>query len=714
MEPAEILRFLQEHSDWLSHATFWRSIGQMILFGLLRFLYRVSVFAEGLIDSMLLASQLLEHEAIRAIFNGMLIFSGSLTILTLIIIAVRKLLNPKVDLKAPIIRGLFTVALIASVPGLFVRGLEQSVNVFEHTRVLGTEENTRISMAIIRENVADMHYIANHDQGFDSLHETTSTKNSLTDDSIWHVDFSEVIIPDDISSGSTLHPLQYTTSIDSDGELGISKIRNGWFDLYDEGYFRWTANWGILYTTLPLITFFMICTAFMLLTAILDLIFLKLIIPILAPIDLETNQKMKHIAKDAGAGMLSIVLIGVSLSVFRILLGFIFALDINFIARLIYLSVAVTTCMKGSSAFAKYLGVDVSMSSGFKSMLKLGATGVLAAKGVTGLGKLAQKGVTNGVPEAAKAVKNISEGAKNTVGNASESMGQLGAEFAGLGAKDFMKVKAINAGDRIKEGLNEANPINKVKSTFDENIGKNFKEGLVAGDEKVVEGSKTLKKTEAEKERAKKIKDYDSNTPLPKFSESHEVGKSKTSYQAKDHSADIFKDGDISLSDGFSVIGKPDTSTNSDSEFTLPQFGLDQSHNITPSVSSNSSDEAQTVDDFKRMKTLKEEQPKKPKVEHSKPKTSSSKATGTPTDLNQKRVTPTLNTPKVKAAPMKPPTPKVIATSPQVTTVPRTTSTKPLPNNGPKVTSNATVTSTGSIPKQTANKIVKVDDTDEV
>jgi len=221
MDSGEVLRFLQEHSEWLSHATFWRSIGQMILFGLLRLMYRISVFAEGLIDSVLLARELLEHEAVRGIFDGMLIFSASLTTLTLMVIAVRKLLNPKVDLKAPIVRGLFMVALIASVPGLLIRGLEISVDTFEHTRILGTEENTSISMAIIRENVADMYFIAGHSQGFDVLHESTSVKNSLTDDSIWHVDFSEVITPSDISRGDALYPLRYTTSLDSGGDLGV-------------------------------------------------------------------------------------------------------------------------------------------------------------------------------------------------------------------------------------------------------------------------------------------------------------------------------------------------------------------------------------------------------------------------------------------------------------------------------------------------------------
>jgi len=586
MSSAEILYFLQQHADWLSHATFWRNIGHMLLFMILRLLYRVATLAEGLIDAVLLARGFLENETIMGIFNGMLIFSASLTTLTLIIIAVRKLINPKINLKAPIIRGLFTVALIGMMPGLLVRGLEVSVNVFEHTRVLGTEEHTSISMAIIRENVADMYFIANHERGFDILNDPNSMKNNLTEESIWHVDFTEVITPDDIRSGSALYPLRYVTSIDPYGELGVSRIRNRWVDLFDDGYFRWTANWGVLYTTMPLIALYMFCTAFMLLTTLLDLIFLKILVPILAPTDVETGQKMKHIAKDAGASMLSIALIGVSLSVFRILLGMIFELDINFLARLVYLSVAVTVCMKGSSAFGKYLGVDIGMGSGMKSMLKLGATGMLVAKATTGIGKVAHKGakgIQNGVPKAIDGVKKVGDFTKNAVGSASESIGQAGAEFAGMGAKDFMKVKSMNAKESLQEGLSELNPLPKMKSSFDENIGDKFKEGRSSGDVKAVEGlsklkdkEATTKRKDAVKAKAKKVKQHDPNKPLPTLGEKREPRESYGGYQPHKKPIDIFEHDDLF------VTNQIDSPSDSDTKFTLPQFGLNSAFKDKP------------------------------------------------------------------------------------------------------------------------------------
>ena len=686
MSGDDVLRFLQEHSDWLSHATFWRSIGHMILFGLLRFLYRISVFAEGLIDAVLLARNFLENERIAGIFEGMLIFSVSLTTLTLMIIAVRKLINPKVNLKAPLIRGLFTVALIGSLPGILIRGLEVSVDTFEQTRILGTEENTTISMAIIRENVADMHFIANHDRGFDILHDATSVKNTLNDDNIWHVDFNQVITPSDIgrSSSNALYPLRYRTRINSSGELATSRIRNGWFDLFDEGYFRWTANWGVLYTTLPIITIFMFCTAFMLLTTLLDLIFLKLLIPILAPTDLETGQKMKHIAKDALAAMLSIALIGVSLSVFRILLGMIFELDINFMARLIYLSVAVTVCMKGSSAFGKYLGVEVGMGSGMKSLLKLGATGMLAAKGVTGLGKVAHKGgqaIQNGVPKAAQAVSKVGEGAKAAVGNASASIGQMGAEVGGMGAKDFMRVKALNASESLKEGLAEANPLPKMKASFNENIGDKFKDGQSTGDANAVAGLTKLKNKEqtdkrkgAVKASAKKAKQHDPNAPLPSLGEKREsTGKANVNHK----SLDIFNGSDIPLSNGASVIGDVDTSKEDNSEFTLPQFGVTNPPNKAR-VSSNPFDKVQGVSALNGVKPIKPT-----------PKATAPKAVGTTNNAKVKMEVPKPSTPKVTATPAKAPTPKVGTPSPVVNT-PRVTAT-PTSVNMPKVTSSTPI-----------------------
>ena len=734
MESADILRFLQEHSDWLSHATFWSNIGQMILFGLLRLFYRVATFAEGLIDAVLLARGFLEHETITRIFEGMLIFSVSLTTLMLMIIAVRKLLNPKVDLKVPLVRGVLTVALIASVPGLLVRGIEVSVNTFEHTRVLGTEEHTSISMAIIRENVADMHFIANHTRGFDILHDVNSTKNNLNEESIWHVDFTEVITPDDIDSGSAMHALRYTTTLDSEGELGVSRIRNRWLDVFDEGYFRWTADWGVLYTTMPLITVFMFCIAFMLLTTLLDLIFLKILVPILAPTDLETGQKMKHIAKDVGGALLSIALIGVSLSIFRILLGFIFGLDINFVARLIYLSAAVTVCMKGSAAFGKYLGVDVGMGSGLKSMLKLTAAGMLATKAAVGGGKLAQKGIRNGIPKAVDGVQKISEGTKNVVGSASESIGQMGAEFAGMGAKDFMKVKAMNAKESLKDGLADANPIKKVKSSFDENIGDKFKEGQALGDVKTFEGltklrnqEETDKRMDAARARAKKVKKFNKNEPsdLAKFGESRD---SYGSYKTSDAPIDIFKGRDIPLSNGDSIVGdvnfsnnsaNSNNSTDTDTEYTLPQFDLNNSQNnsennlqnATSHSRSNPFDQVKGVAGLNDLKPSKSEKQEIQKMEHSiqkHPKSPSPKTTSISNNNNDFKATkemPIPNPPNVEETRAKVYDSNVDIPSHQVANTPRITSTNKVPKSA-----NASLKNT---PKQTVSNGKKVEDFNE-
>jgi len=690
MNASEVLDFLQRYSDWLSLATFWRSISHMILFGLLRLMYRVATFAEGLIDAVLLARGFLEHERIVGIFEGMLVFSASLTTLTLMIIAVRKLINPKVDLKAPVVRGLFTAALIGMMPGLLVRGLEISVNTFEYTRVLGTEEHTSISMAIIRENVADMYFIANHERGFDLLNEASSTKNTLNEETIWHVDFSEVITPSDIGGNrnNTLYPLRYRVRMTSDGEIGVSRIRNGWFDLFDEGYFRWTANWGILYTTMPLIAIYMFCTAFMLLTTLLDLIFLKILVPILAPTDVETGQKMKHIAKDALAAMLSIALIGVSLSVFRILLSMIFELDISFLARLVYLSVAMTVCMKGSSAFGKYLGVDIGMSSGMKSMLKLGAAGMLVAKAATGTGKLAHMGgkaVQNGVPKAVQAVKKTGDGAKSAVGNASTSIGQMGAEFASMGAKDFMKAKALHTKESLQDGLVALNPLPKVKSSFDENISSKFKDGQVSGDAKAIAGLTKLKSKEATtkrkdtmRARAEKVKQHNPNAPLPSFGEKREVRKSQESDQLNNKPLTIFKNDDISLSTGERIsapnLEVVDTSSDSDSSYTLPQFALNNPlKDKAKQTSSNPFDDVQGVSGLNHLKSKRQVT------------LPTAKTAGTTNKLNVKHEASTQNAPKIQATPMKVPIQNRGESAKPVTNAPRITST--LPSNMPKVTS---------------------------
>ena len=486
MTPEEVLAFLETHGDWLSHATFWRNIGQMALFDILRGLYRVAVWAEGLIDQVLLARNFLENEAITSIFEGMLIFSVSLTALVMIIIAVRRMFNKRVNIKGALIRGCAVVALIGVFPSILISGINTSVEWFEGTRVLGHDENISIGLAIVRENVADMYHLERH--GFDLLTETTSSKNTLTDESIRFVDFSEVITPSDITGGvfgssrDELYPLRYVRVVDREGEVATSRITNGWITFFDDGYFRWTANWGNLFTSLPIISLFMAASAFMLLTTIFDLIFLKLLVPILAPTDIETGQKMKHIAMDAGAAFLSIILTGMSLSIFRILLGLIFALELNFLARLIYLSVACTVCMKGSTVAGKYLGVETGIGSGVKSMLGLGA----AAVGVAKLGSASIRQAVNkdsfvrqSASNAVKVGKKASELTKKTAGGTVKGLSDQKAQLQALGAKDYMKKKGTDiAGGAVKG-------IGKIGDKTSSTVAKPF----VSAKEKAGEGT---------------------------------------------------------------------------------------------------------------------------------------------------------------------------------------------------------------------------------
>lgn len=491
MTPEEVLAFLETHGDWLSHATFWRNIGQMILFGILRGLYSVAVWAEGLIDQVLLARTFLENEAITSIFDGMLIFSVSLTALVMIIIATRRMFNKRVNIKGALVRGCLVVALIGVFPSVLVRGLHTSVEWFEGTRVLGHDENISIGLAIVRENVADMHHLERY--GFDLLTETTSSKNNLTDESIRFVDFSEVITPSDITGGllgssrNELYPLRYIRVVNREGEVAVTRISNGWITFFDDGYFRWTANWGNLFTSMPIISLFMVASAFMLLTTVFDLIFLKLLVPILAPTDIETGQKMKHIAMDAGAAFLSIILTGFSLSIFRILLGLIFALDLNFLARLIYLSVACTVCMKGSTAAGKYLGVETGVGSGVKSMLGLGA----AAVGVAKLGSAAIKQAINkdsfvrqSASNAVKIGQKASDLTKTATGGTVKGLANQKAQLSTLGAKDYMKKKgtdimggAVKGAGKISDKTSGAltKPFTGAKEKAREgtNLGKN-------------------------------------------------------------------------------------------------------------------------------------------------------------------------------------------------------------------------------------------------
>ncbi len=65
------------------------------------------------------------------------------------------------------------------------------------------------------------------------------------------------------------------------------------FDFYKEGKFRFTYKTGTITLSLLTVSFAFVCSAFIIATSLIELLFAKLMFPVLSVSDIETDQRTK-------------------------------------------------------------------------------------------------------------------------------------------------------------------------------------------------------------------------------------------------------------------------------------------------------------------------------------------------------------------------------------------------------------------------------------
>ena len=202
--------------------------------------------------------------------------------------------------------------------------------------------------------------------------------------------------------------LEYKLSTDEDGKITSTKIENGMFDFFKEGKYRFSYKTGTITLSLITVSFAFICSAFIIATSLIELIFAKLMFPILSVADIETGQRTKKILLDMGSSLLAIMLTGFSLSIFKLYFAYIGSLNVNFLAYLVLCIVGVRITIDGPNFFGKFLGLDIGLRSGWQAMV---GTAVAA------------KAATSAVKGGVNAAKSIKDGASGTMNRMKVSNG---------------------------------------------------------------------------------------------------------------------------------------------------------------------------------------------------------------------------------------------------------------------------------------------------
>lgn len=375
---------------------------------------------EDILDQVFKVFGFLENDTIGKIYTSMRILSGTVLIIMIIVLAYKFILNERVNLQAGLFRAALIVCLGVQLPGMITSSVELAEKVYGETKTLDSvdgSETSTLSYSIVKENLADLQYASK--KGFGRLNGQAGTpKNNLSENAFQSTDLTQVITPDDLDdmkdkayNENDVSYLEYKLKTDEEGDITSEKITNGTFSFFNDGKYRFTYKTGTITLSLVTVSFAFICSAFIIASSLLELIFAKLMFPVLSVSDIETGQRAKKIFLDIGSSLLAIMLTGFSLSIFKLYFSYIGTLHLGFLAYLILCIVGVRITIDGPNFFGKFLGLDIGVRSGWQAMV---GTVVAAKAAKSGTAAAASAGVST-AKAGIKAGKSIKEHAGNAI-----------------------------------------------------------------------------------------------------------------------------------------------------------------------------------------------------------------------------------------------------------------------------------------------------------
>lgn len=389
--------FLQKYSEWIHDANLLGYVFKWISSSWIKGLYNIASGVEDILDQVFKVFGFLENDTVGKIYTSMRILSGTVLVIMIIVLAYKFILNERVNLQAGLFRAALIVCLGVQLPGMITSSVDLAEKVYGQTKTLDGGETSTLSYSIVKENLADLQYASK--KGFGRLNGQAGTpKNNLSEKAFQSTDLTEIITPDNLSkmkekayNEDDVSYLEYKLDTDEEGKIISKKIENGTFSFFDDGKYRFTYKTGTITLSLVTVSFAFICSAFIIASSLLELIFAKLMFPVLSVSDIETGQRAKKIFLDIGSSLLAIMLTGFSLSIFKLYFSYIGTLHLGFLAYLILCIVGVRITIDGPNFFGKFLGLDIGVRSGWQAMV---GTVVAAKAAKSGTAAAASAGVS--------------------------------------------------------------------------------------------------------------------------------------------------------------------------------------------------------------------------------------------------------------------------------------------------------------------------------
>ncbi|EGP5083991.1 hypothetical protein E0T47_000443 [Enterococcus faecium] len=466
------------------NGNFYSQFGMWIGWSVIKSMFAVVDGIQNMIPEVLDLFSFVESTGLNKVYQSVLstIVVG-LMILSLVIIGYKMITGKgTVDLKSVGMNVVMSISLILLMPTLIHSGIEFSKTFYNDTTTI-TNSDEGVAWSLIEQGVTDLAYINKTDQY--SMINKTNDRNNLTKENFWKTDLTQVLTDNVIDKMEKENPtagnLRYELVENSDNEFVATKFSDNFLSTFVDGiksgYYRYQANlWGISVGLIALAVAY-VFSAFIIITAILELAFKRVLGVIVFATDIETGQRSKVVLSDILQCYLTVGFQGFGLSMFAMFINFLNsgeAISTNIFIKTIAYICAVFVLIKGSGTVMRYFGVDIGLKEGYGQLASaFGMGAMLFRKGSNGFNRAKGSGNGNGSDsgegEDRKPEKNFGETLSKKAGKTGRALGYAherglsglasdGATMASERAtKPFksMRDMANDTKNKFKEGLDD-------------------------------------------------------------------------------------------------------------------------------------------------------------------------------------------------------------------------------------------------------------------
>lgn len=466
------------------NGNFYSQFGLWIGWSVIKATFAVVDSIQNMIPKVLDLFSFVESTGLNKVYQSVLstIVVG-LMILSLVIIGYKMITGKgTVDLKSVGMNVVMSIALILLMPTMISSGIQFS-KIFYNDATTITNSDDGVAWSLIKQGVTDLAYINKTDQ-YSSI-DKTEDRNKLTRKNFQQTDLTQVLTDKVIDKLEKENPvadnLRYELVENSNNEFVATKFSDNFLSTFSDslksGYYRYQANlWGIS-IGLTALAIAYVFSAFVIITAILELAFKRVLGVLVFATDIETGQRSKVVLSDILQCYLTVGFQGFGLSMFAMFINFLNSgqgISTNIFIKTIAYICAVFVLIKGSGTVMRYFGVDIGLKEGYGQLASaFGMGAMLFRKGSNGFNRAKGSGNGNGSDsgegEDRKPEKNFGETLSKKAGKTGRALGYAherglsglasdGATMASERAtKPFksMRDMANDTKNKFKEGLDD-------------------------------------------------------------------------------------------------------------------------------------------------------------------------------------------------------------------------------------------------------------------